>query len=168
MASPPLPNTVPIRVFLASVQECSAHLYQWQAHAEAATCEIHSLRGRNDELQRENEDIRDCRDILQRMVDTQRELITSLEADLARSAVRHISSYVCGSSGPSSCDTLSPALDLTLTGSTEPLLPPVDPVKEPIFHKCPADIDIGGSAKRLHREDSGGVVLQLGDLLRSE
>ncbi|KAM7215495.1 hypothetical protein V8F06_009161 [Rhypophila decipiens] len=80
----PLPKHIPVRVFLATLQEYNAYLCQWQAHAEAESRAVNSLRGRITKLEKENEEIRDCRDILQRMVDTQRELVASLEADLAQ------------------------------------------------------------------------------------
>ncbi|KAK3933662.1 hypothetical protein QBC46DRAFT_275342 [Diplogelasinospora grovesii] len=107
MASQPVPNSIPVRVFLTSLREYSAYLSQWQAHVEAETQVAHLLRSRIAELERENKDMRDCQDILQRMVDMQRELVASQEADLARASAE--------SGSISISRTLSPALELDST-----------------------------------------------------
>ena len=171
MSSQPLPNNIPVRVFLASLQEYSAYLYQWQAHAESETREVHSLKDKIAKLQQENEDIKDCRDILQRVVDTQRELVTSLEADLARVRAEQFSLCECESNSSSSTSTLSPVLDFkpgeTTSYATEHLLPLVDPTEQPTLHKRVADVELTGSLKRPHREDSTDIGLDLAELLRS-
>ncbi|KAH7303143.1 hypothetical protein B0I35DRAFT_447231, partial [Stachybotrys elegans] len=84
MTSLPLPHSIPVRVFLASLQEYNASIYQWQVHAESQSRELQSLQGKIGELERDNQEIRDCHCILQRMIETQRDLIISLEADLAQ------------------------------------------------------------------------------------
>ena len=171
MASPPLPNSIPVRVFLASLQEYSAQLCQWQAHAEAETREVHSLRGRVADLERENEDMRDCRDILQRMFDTQRELVAALEADLAR-ATAECQFSPCGcDSGASSSSTLSSVIDFgpvdTNSYPVDTLPALEDATEQPTYHKRPADVDISSPSKRLRREeDSSAVGLQIAELLR--
>lgn len=113
--SSPLPNHIPVGVFLAALQEYNAYLYQWQAHAEAESREVRSLRRRIADLEKENEEITDCRNILQRMVDTQRELVVSLEADIAHANAEHqLSHRACDLSGASSSSSsLSPVLDTT-------------------------------------------------------
>ncbi len=136
---------IPVCVMLACLQEYNRCLYDWQAHAEGLSREIQSLRGRNTELQKEVEEMRDCRDILQRMVDVQRELQASLEADLRRvhaecqnspGTCNHIDS--CPASTPSPLSDLSemnsdPITTIqTLAGPTEllgePLLAMVDAI----------------------------------------
>ncbi|KAK3933848.1 hypothetical protein QBC46DRAFT_230881, partial [Diplogelasinospora grovesii] len=82
MASQSTPNSIPVRVFLTSLREYSAYLSQWQTHVEAEARVAHLLRSRIAELERENEDMRGCGGLLQRMVDTQRQLVASQEADL--------------------------------------------------------------------------------------
>ncbi len=172
MSSPPLPNHIPVRVFLVALQEYSAYLCQWQAHAEAESREVHSLRDRIAELEKENEEMRDCRDILQRMVDTQRELVASLETDLARVAECHFSPCACACdlSGASSSSMSSPVLDLgpseTSCYPAAPLLCLVDPAAQPL-HKRQADVELASPSKRLHREESGDTGLELAELLRN-
>jgi hypothetical protein len=84
MANSSLPDTIPVTVHLSLIQSYNSYLCLWQSHAEAERQESQFLRGRTIELEKENEELRDIRNVLQQIVDMQRELVTSLEADLAR------------------------------------------------------------------------------------
>lgn len=166
MATPPLPN-IPAGVLIACLQEYGAYLYQWQAHAESQSRELQSLHGRNSELSEANDELRDCRDILQRMVDVQRELVTSLEGDLARvCAERQFTPCACDTNGLSSSSTLSPMLGLAEINSHTREAMMSDPGL-PVSRKLPADADLGGPSKKLRMEESEGVEMQLAELLRS-
>ncbi|KEY73699.1 hypothetical protein S7711_11475 [Stachybotrys chartarum IBT 7711] len=162
MASP-IPTSIPIRVFLASLQEYGAYLCQWQAHVEAQSREAQSLRDRISALEKEAEDLKDCRDVLEQMVDTQRELMRSLEADLIRaSGERQGPPFTCKSNGLTSC--IDPLLKLGPTDTNSyaavTLLPSLDPTGHVIQHKRMADIDIGSSPKRMHCEESAKVGVE--------
>ncbi|KFA45518.1 hypothetical protein S40293_11618, partial [Stachybotrys chartarum IBT 40293] len=155
-------SSIPVRVFLAMLQEYDAYLCQWQAHAEAQDREAQSLRDRISVLEKEKEDLKACQDVLQRMVDIQQELVASLDADLTRAnKERQDLRCVCKSNGLTSCATFSPMPELgpadTNTHNTIAPLPPLDPNEQ---HKRVADIDVGSSPKRIHREESGGIGLR--------
>ncbi|KAK3933666.1 hypothetical protein QBC46DRAFT_414589 [Diplogelasinospora grovesii] len=77
-------HTIPVRVLLASLQEYSAYVNQWQSHAEVQRQQAHTQRLRADELQRELEQMRVARDTLMQVINTQRQLILSQESDIAR------------------------------------------------------------------------------------
>jgi predicted RNase H-like nuclease (RuvC/YqgF family) len=74
-------------VFVTSLQEYGAYVHQWQTYAERVTQELHSLETRNFELKRQNDNLNVQQKILERIVNKQRELISSLEEELERHAI---------------------------------------------------------------------------------
>jgi hypothetical protein len=141
-----LPDYIPFGVHLSLMQAYNAHFGQWQAYAN-------SLRDRIQVLEKDNEELRDCRDILQRMVDVQRELM--LEADQAN-AERQCSPGGYQSNCLSSPSTLSPMLDVAEMNSCPA---GAFSIAEPVHDPCtrsndPTGTDVGGPLK-LRRESTG-------------
>ncbi|KAK3933523.1 hypothetical protein QBC46DRAFT_275601 [Diplogelasinospora grovesii] len=76
-------HAIPVRILLASLQEYSAYVHQWQTHAEDQRQQAHTQKLRADELQRELEEMRVAWDTLVQVMNTQRQLILSQENDIA-------------------------------------------------------------------------------------
>lgn len=147
MANRLLPDSIPVGVHLTMIQAYNDHLHQWQAHAAAKDGEVQLLSDRITDLEKENEELRDCRDILERMVDVQRQLL--LAADAGRQ---------CSESSSTLSSIDAPEMNSYHAGAF-PYMEPAD------RNTHLADSDVGGPSKPPRVEPGGG--LQIADLLRS-
>lgn len=137
VTAPPGSYSIPLRVFCTSLQEYGAYANQWQTYAGDIARDAQSFQGRIVELERENDELMAHKEALQRIADTQRELILSLERDLEHQALSSAAEF----SVPSSTPSRGPDVGLTETNSY-----PTDSLHS--SQKRPAETDAGGLFKK--------------------